>query len=819
MTVSEMTLSDLIAKCIQYPNNYYYADQILELNSRLNAGQISSAEFVVSLEKFTGKSVTPVYSRAGNILTYTLNDTVSTTTSGINSNVQNIARSNVRSVVNTGVANNVATTGRVLTPAMAGSNWAYIANSVASPIAAAATGISLGKLIDGALYNLNPDFWNANGMWSINPETWNTITMGVDYTDPVTGAAATAFNFIFGLDPDNNAAQAYMDETTYAYLATYLNSMGVFNEAGYEATNNEITVAGVSQPAPTGKDYRYDYYSQTLGHYYDYIIDIPQDVWCYIINGGPNDAFICFCSQNPNKQVTAYGKDNSNPEHNIYYKLTRSYTYNGRTVYYQYAHKYNLNIDPSSGRAYAYLIGPYAGTGDTDTIQKAAWLIAYGTITEQQAIEGISNQPGATLPDTTGWNDIPSTLSSLQTQYPDLWQNAIDYGVIQPDGTVENKKAIPVPWPLAIDNKDLQPVSGDSTQANPTVSPDTSTQELIDFLTKILVNPSPDPFTDTEQPPDNPTDTGDGTSPTPTPITGSASSMWAIYHPTQSQVDDFGAWLWSPDFIDQIAKIFNNPMESIIGLHKIFATPIDAGQSTIKVGYLDSEVPSAYITQQYVYVDCGTIDLFEEFGNVFDYSPYTSVNLYLPFIGIVPLDVADVMRASISITYGVDVITGACLAMVEVSRDAQSSIQYQYSGNCAVQYPISSGSYMGIVASIISVAGSIVATAASGGAAAPLALGAAGAALNAHTQVQHSGSYSGNAGAMGGKIPYLIISRPITKMANNFNDFSGYPTNAYITVGECEGYIKANEAHIININGTEDELNEIYSLLIGGVII
>ena len=632
-----------------------------------------------------------------------------------------------------------------------------------------------------------------------------------------------------------------MDEDAFAYMAYYLKEQGVFNRPEYTGNYNSSTIQEILD---AGWSFNYPISNYTnpvhIVGVNSCIVssDLGNDAQCHAENNIDNVYFFAYRTNTTSRMTWSYsafslspftivndlgvpivgaGASNRIHSHGIEFYMPAPsggsfYWYvdsQGRIRYYPPALS-TINNDPT------ILNPPYQGSASDICL-----LLHYGDIQEGTVIEGISDQPNATLPIINNWVDVPTTLLNLRSQYPDLWENAIDYSVIQPDGTVQNKKGIPVPWPLVNGSNDLQPVSGDSLQTNPSVSIDDSTAELIESLTKILVNPAPDPFTDTdtENPPDNPTDSGEGSSISPIPISGSASSMWAIYHPTQAQVDDFGAWLWSADFIDQIAKIFNNPMESIIGLHKIFATPIDAGQATIKVGYLDSEVPSAYITQQYVYIDCGTVDLFEQFGNVFDYSPYTSINLYLPFIGIVPLDVADVMRSTINITYGVDVITGACLAMVEISRDSYNSIQYQYSGNCAVQYPLSSGSYMGIVASIISVAGSIVATAASGGAAAPLALGAAGAALNAHTQVQHSGSYSGNAGAMGGKKPYLIISRPITKIADNFNVFSGYPANAYVLVGDCEGYIKADEAHIIDVNATEDELNEIYSLLIGGVII
>lgn len=258
---------------------------------------------------------------------------------------------------------------------------------------------------------------------------------------------------------------------------------------------------------------------------------------------------------------------------------------------------------------------------------------------------------------------------------------------------------------------------------------------------------------------------------------------------------------------------------TIIGLHKIYAQPITGGAQNIKVGYLDSGVSAAIVANQYTTIDCGTVRLSEQFHNVFDYAPFTEVNLYLPFIGIVRLDVSDVMRASIHIVYHVDVLSGACLADVKVVRDSSGGTLYQYAGNASVTLPISSGSYMGIVSAVAGVAGGIAGTIASGGSALPLLASSAGAMFNAHTRVEHSGGFSGNAGAMGGKIPYLIISRPQTAMAKEFNKYIGYPSNFTATLGSCSGFVKVLECHLQNINATKSELDEIDSILKEGVII
>ena len=109
----------------------------------------------------------------------------------------------------------------------------------------------------------------------------------------------------------------------------------------------------------------------------------------------------------------------------------------------------------------------------------------------------------------------------------------------------------------------------------------------------------------------------------------------------------------------------------------------------------------------------------------------------------------------------------------------------------------------------------------SGGALAPVAVaGAAAGVSNSHLNVAHSGSIGSNAGAMGGKIPYLIITRPKPYNADNYSNFYGYPSNKTVKLSSCLGYTKVKDIHLENISSaTDDELNEIESLLKDGVII
>lgn len=814
-----------------------WADELAMLNAR---GGLTTADYAKEVERVTNGYVKPTLSKNGTILGYNVRGYVAESIPGIssNSNSMTLARGTVTAPIETNVIESGSTAVRSSRLSGLGSKVVTGAGKLLTGVAMVSAGCTLGKMIDETLYNANPDFWNSIGAETLNPQTWSSIAGENE-------AGQSFINALFGIDPDTGETQAYIDQNALAYMAYVMAQAGVFSQGEGYVIDDEVQE---DLSIPSFNFNRYSLYGNDGSFPQSSNFAYITDAIAFGTYGGPSyviNATYRFCSQASTDNLCVAYMDFIAPNvqtPNILYiaspvpltnnrtcvsgtrvstgggysnwtgptKLNYTWAHDGKTVYYQ---AISIGADgilsyPAYNDLNAFTYGP----------GPLCWAMVYGGKQAPGGIDGISDQEGATIPNFDGLSES-DYLPYLQQTYPDMFNNAINYPVVQPDGTVKNNTYVPITLPNTYPQTSTQPVTDGQTQTQPSVDPSTAPQNLVDLLTQLLTQPDTEEIPSENTPPENPPDTGEGETPPVVAPTGSASALWAIYHPSQSEIDQFGAWLWSSNFIDQIQKIFNNPMESIIGLHKVYATPIDAGVSTIGVGYLDSGVSSAYITQQYVDVNCGSVNLYEQFGNVFDYSPFTSVKLYLPFVGIVNLDVAEVMRATISISYGVDVLTGACLARVTISRDGNSNVLYQYAGNCAVQYPLSMGSYMGIVSSIIGVAGSIAATVASGGSVAPLAIGAASAAFNAHTSVQNSGNFSGNAGAMGGKKPYLIVERPQTKLANNQETFEGVPTNDYSELGNMSGFVKCRDAHLINVNATDTEINEIRQYLFNGVII
>ena len=687
---------------------------------------------------------------------------------------------------------------------------------VAPAIAAVATGLSLGVAIDKAIYAAKPGFLSDEQLENFNPDNWKQISNVVDeqWTEmgyPTVGKIGRkVFDTILGIDSTDNSTQMYIDEDAYTYFAAYLQKNGVF-DVNYTVDISSVPRSKLKYP----DSYKSVHPMKTM---YSVAVDRKNNfyktVYAEIISG---DAYIIEKTPvgyegNPAQDYYVYGKTPfvvkggiTTAYHNPPAPSSKITTVDKTITNYFTGEKYYFTNDASASSASENVIMDFKESIYTDPTYQHDWatLLLDGDIITS-GVDGISIQQDAKTPDLSTATNFESFKTLLKQQYPDVWTNSVTKQVLQPDGTIKTFTYVPVPTPNATDWMDTEP-TGDGSQQNQN---DTVVNPDMDTTIKDVISSSGSTSTGSGTP--NPPDTGDGNSPTIVPPVGKASSLWSIYNPTLEQVNQFGSWLWSSNFVEQLKKLFSDPMQAIIGLHKVYSPVQTSGQGTIKCGYLDSGVPSKLVSEQYITVDCGSVDLQEYFGNVFDYPPYTEVSIYLPFIGIRHLDPSDVMRSTISVKYRIDVLTGACLAEVNVQRDAAGGTLYTFSGDAAVRYPVSSGSYMGIVSGLIGVATSVV----SGN-----LLPALGGVTRLHTNVERSGSFTGNSGAMGSKVPYLIISRPQTAMADKFETLSGYPSNTYTLLSDCKGFTQVKYCHVENLSATETEKKEIERLLKEGVIL
>lgn len=778
--------------------NYYGSgsDQWLTM---ANWTGYQSTEVAQILKQTPG--ITTYTNSAGELISYTVDAsatsmtaaeaTAATVANTINSNAATAAAVQEAVVVPANVTAG-ATAGTVeitsgATKVATATKASTVLGHVGTWVVGAGVGMKLGVWIDGGLYNLNPEFWDSHNMEYLNPERW-TESKVTNWLYDYSGYD----DFIAFVDDDG---QVYIDENLFALTAQYLNSRGAFEQDNIDMEIDDTTplfypdnyvfpIQLTNYPftvrSGAGLAYTTNFTAANeQGH-----------VYCAILGRNDNDIVPYFFSEDP-FDVVLSGQ----------YSLTISavpITRNGETFY-----------QVSQFGSWGLLDGV---RNSADQLQYCGWDLAYifkhGTVHHHSGIDGVNPY----VPTPSGITDqmTPEDIVALlKQQFPDLWDDAIKNGSLNDDGTITDRVYIPIAIP------DGGPEGQPETSPDHPGAIDPSNPTQVNIGTKILQR-TPNPSPTTEDP-----DVGSGTTPAAPLPTGSADALYKIYNPTNAQIQSFGAWLWSSNFVDQLLKVFNDPMQAIISLHKIYATPHTGGTANIKVGYLDSGVASKWVDQQYIEVDCGSVDLPEIRANVYDYDPFTQVRLYLPFIGIVSLDTADVMRGKIGVKYKVDVITGTVVATVSVTRDnGAGGVIYQYTGSCCEAYPLSSGSYMGILTGVLGIAAGVAGTIATGGAAAPALLGGAAGLTAMHTKVEHSNGFSGNAGAMACKKPYLIISRQQTAMSNGIAGEGGYPSNSYIVLNQCRGFTKVKYIHLTGIRGaTDGEHDEIIRLLTEGVII
>ena len=293
-----------------------------------------------------------------------------------------------------------------------------------------------------------------------------------------------------------------------------------------------------------------------------------------------------------------------------------------------------------------------------------------------------------------------------------------------------------------------------------------------------------------------------------------ASALSRVFNPTQAELDALGQYLWSSTNLEDFHKLFQNPTDGVISLHAIYGTPTIGSEEEIKLGFLRTGVNAPVVTSQFVVIDCGRIAIGERYNNATDYSPYVTVQIYLPFIGIQSLNPFDIIGSAITCTYKIDVYTGACIAQLNVERDGLDGVIYEFAGNCSYQIPLTSGNYLNVVANVL---GGFIGGAMMGNAPGAV-LGAGHAALHSNVEIARSGNLTANAGILGNRIPYFIITRSIPHDAFNYPKFYGYPSNKTVALNDCSGYTRVKDI-ILHTSATQEERDEILKLLTSGVYI
>lgn len=523
--------------------------------------------------------------------------------------------------------------------------------------------------------------------------------------------------------------------------------------------------------------------------------------------------------------------------------LDFSYSYAGKTVYYRYGSDRGEHSSPSN-------INTSAPSSDVGAI---AWSLVYGVNTGGNYPPGTAESRAThyapeDVPDyggiaTSPYDTFPVVPVNLTEDPTNTMESTADPISSSDDDRTSDLPVPPVPLPIP----DTNPSNPDIPLTDSSVVDSTLINELVEELANTL-DPQPEQSSGIIPVPPLPGifDPSTGHSTFPSIIPSSGPGFIHVYNPTPAEFVAFGSWLWVTYADATIDKILNNPFDGVIGAHELYATPNRDGRDNIRSAFLTCPTTADLVTNRYSEIDCGTVIVPEFYGNYLDYSPYSQAYIYLPFIGIMEVSIDDIVGHAVNIRYRVDSYSGSCIAMIFVAKDGYQNLCYQFSGSCSVEVPMSGGSQaaikaaemqaeayagaaqmsavghlfggigsalMGNIGGLLYGMGSVASDYANAKA------GVEAARVANKSSVQHSGQFGASHGAMGQKIPFIIVRNPIQVKVVNYNNDYGFPAHKRVIIGGCTGYLRVREVNVVSAHATDEEKMLIETMLKNGVYV
>lgn len=342
--------------------------------------------------------------------------------------------------------------------------------------------------------------------------------------------------------------------------------------------------------------------------------------------------------------------------------------------------------------------------------------------------------------------------------------------------------------------------------------------------------------------PENPVVTGDGTGDNisdkvlyPSPAYIPNATVYDRYFLTPNQMPDIKKFLFSDTFVSNIKRLWTNPAEYVISLvcypFDVDNTGLTTTSGVVSVGGVSSDIAAAALTDRGVpYFYGGSVMVDNYYNSYLDYEPYTSIDIYIPYIGVRPLNVSQVVGHTLCIGYYIDLNTQQITALIGLDGQGGNlgQVVTQFVGSIGIQTPLSGTSAQDMIRNIVAQTSGLitgVGAIAGGIMGANPALLASGVASTSnallgggHTAPSYYGSLSPVSGLYTPQVAYLIINRPRQAMPAAYLTQQGFSSNYSGKVSQFSGYLECASVNISSTNTmTEQEQQEIINLLTGGI--
>lgn len=299
---------------------------------------------------------------------------------------------------------------------------------------------------------------------------------------------------------------------------------------------------------------------------------------------------------------------------------------------------------------------------------------------------------------------------------------------------------------------------------------------------------------------------------------------------TANTVKNLADFLWNADetkfqeIVKGLALMGENPMNCIIDL-RLFPFNVAlknsaTGAENIVIGRTDTGVSGIKLTEKVnSLIDLGECTFFTKFKNFLDYEPYTTAQLYIPYIGVVPVSTAEFMGHRISVKMIVDYTTGAGTAIVFkddipfIYRNGVVGVSIPMTGNDSTSYAntVIGNVVSGVVGGVTSIASGNI-----GGMVSSAEKLYSGFATG--TNYQEASASSPSVATWQPQRCYFIIDRPILNVPDNYGRTIGFACEKTGKLSDFKGFTVVSNPEI-NFRCTDSERQYIVNMLQGGVFV
>lgn len=316
------------------------------------------------------------------------------------------------------------------------------------------------------------------------------------------------------------------------------------------------------------------------------------------------------------------------------------------------------------------------------------------------------------------------------------------------------------------------------------------------------------------------------------------SGSTTYYYMSASGLESFIRWFWNDTgdlesiLNNYISNMYGDLKECISGVYH-FPCPLSAmcsttGNKEIVIGRYRTGLSADFLKNPPKNQLLGTINLnadeWKLTNSFLDYDGYTTIAMYLPYLGVVDLPTKTVQKTKLSVYYAVDVPSMQLKYTIKSNGLIVHEQVVQFGDDVPISLSSGLQNVTNTMSAVTGIASDVAVLGTMGGGKKAIASSLVHTVADAHTTtdgITVKGNSSGVMGKWGSLKCALIVTKPISKRPENYSRIKGNLICDTYKLSSLNGLTICENPRITftNAKPTEKEIEEIYSYLEKGVIL